>query len=298
MNTKRLLNKLICFFVLLNITLFICNIVKTVTNYRLSDERIDNIISVLEARGIQIKPELSSMYLPKVEGTLNNIIDVDTTVQRDQLVKALFGGDMSNTTITMGPNTNKYISPMRIYNNGEESISFDQDHIIYENNVKLMNKETITLQAAKKICNTFIRRIEWQDSFKNAYVTHTYQEDDLMMTYYPTLEKIPVFNSYITFTLSGNTITKAVMRLGNVTVGKEQWIRQAIYPIDVVLFGIADELTSESGSSITAITLGYMAEQGASKAIFGEKIIPVYKIDVDCLNSPIYVNAYTNRRIE
>ena len=49
---------------------------------------------------------------------------------------------------------------------------------------------------------------------------------------------------------------------------------------------------------ITDVTLGYKVIDERNILLLGAQLIPVYKIQIKGLNTPIYVNAYTNKRIE
>ena len=118
------------------------------------------------------------------------------------------------------------------------------------------------------------------------------------MTFYAKYEKLPIFDIYISFEIVDDEIQTATMNLGQISQLEENKNKKEIYPIDLILFGIDDELNIEKPIYITDITLGYKAVEERNISLLGAQIIPVYKIYIKGLNSPIYVNAYTNQRIE
>ena len=98
MNGKKILNKLIVIFILLNMLLFSTNVFKTIKSYRLDETRINNVIYALKQKEIYLETTLPRFFSPKRVGSLDKLIGSGTTVERYDIVKALFGNN--NVIIT------------------------------------------------------------------------------------------------------------------------------------------------------------------------------------------------------
>ncbi len=70
--------------------------------------------------------------------------------------------------------------------------------------------------------------------------------------------------------------------------------RSDIYAVTQVLFKLSEDLDSSEITTINEIMLGYAREQVKNAYFVKEKAIPMYKITIEGLNTPLFVNAYTN----
>lgn len=295
MNGKKILNELIAIFIFLNVALFTFNVVKTVANYKLNQTRIDNVIYALEQKGIYLETQLPRSFTPKVQANLSDLVGSKTTVERYNIVNALFGDKSGEVIVTKDSNAPGSI----IHKYGSESLEFNKNTITYINtDTSNKENENMSIKNAKKACRAFIKRLNYSKVFKNAYIQYNEVENGLEMTFFQRYKGIPVFDTYITFKLTAGQIQKATMQLGKVCQLEGDMRKKVIYPIDLVLFGIDDELELKKPIYITNITLGYKAVDEKNIALLGAPLIPVYKIELKGLNNPIYVNAYTNKRIE
>ncbi len=296
MNGKKILNELIAIFILLNIALFAFNVLKTVKSYWINQTRIDNVVYALEQKEIYLQTELPKSFLPKSGANLTNFIGSNTTTERYHIVSALFGAQNGNIIISKDSNNPDVISHK--FNN--ETLEFSKDRVTYTNSSvidKVLDTD-ISIQNAKKVCKAFIKRLNYSKVFANAHIQYNELENGLEMTFFQKYKGLPVFDTYIAFELVEGQIKKATMHLGQVGKLDNDISQRAIYPVDVVLFGIDDDLEIEKPSYITDITLGYKALNERNIALLDVQLIPVYKIKFKGLNNPIYVNAYTNKRIE
>lgn len=295
MNGRKILNELIAIFIFLNVALFTFNVIKTVANYRLSEARINNVIYALEQKQIYLETKLPRNFGPKEQATLSDLLGSSTTVERYDLVSALFGAKNGNITVSKDSNEPDVI----IHKFQDEALEFSRNTITYTNSsVPDKGTQKISIQNAKKVCKAFIKRLNYSKVFENADIQYSEVENCLEMTFFERHKGLPVFDTYITFEIVDGQIKKATMKLGKISKLEGEVGKKTIYPIDLVLFGIDDDLEVEKPIYITNITLGYKTINQKNIALLGAQLIPVYKIEFKGLNNPIYVNAYTNKRIE
>lgn len=295
MNGKRILNELIGIFLFLNIALLTFNVIKTVDSYRISTTRINNVTYALEQRGIYLETQLPRSFTPKSQANLSDLIGSNMTAERYNMVSALFGENSGNVIVTKDSNAPKSM----IHRYGSEVLTFNENTIVYTNtDISSESNKEVSLKSAKKTCRDFIKRLNYNKVFNNAYIQCSSNENNLEITFFRKYKGIPVFDEYIRFELIAGRIQKATMQLGKIRQLEGDEIKRTIYPIDLVLFGIDDELEVEKPMYITDITLGYKAIDESNIMLLGTQLIPTYKIEIRGLKNPIYVNAYTNKRIE
>ena len=119
-------------------------------------------------------------------------------------------------------------------------------------------------------------------------------EEYWKITYYPLLEDLPVMDSYLEFYVSSEGVMNAKMYLADIQLESE--IKKDIYAVDLALFGIEETVLENGYSEIEKVTLCYKQEENEEN-VLGQKIIPTYKIEVKGLEEPLFVNAYTNKRL-
>lgn len=283
-------------FIVINMLLLIGNVVKTLQLYRLTDERTENILQVLERQKITIGCELPTYYFPKKQGMLG--VETDTTALRDNTLRAMFGETMAGVLISTQPNEDRYFANTRVYTKGSESLAFNEQAMVYINDAVDSNKSQVNLKEAHQLGKQFIKRLKYQKLFRNAYLEEKIGANSIEITYYPKFEGVPVFSSYVRLTITHGSVERAELRVREVSSLDTKGVRQTVYPIDQILFGIADLVEIEAPFTIESITMGYKSIDASSITIFGEQIVPVYKIGIKGLEVPIFVNAYTNMRIE
>lgn len=295
MNGKKILNELIAIFIFLNIVIFTFNVVKIAKNYRLSETRINNIEQALAQREIYLETQLPRSFTPRVQATLSDLVGSSRAVERYNMVNALFGENSGKVIVTKDNESPDTI----IHKYGDEVLKFNRRTITYINKgISTPNNQDISIKTAKKMCKAFIKRINYSKVFADAYIQYNEVENSLEMTFFEKYRGIPVFDSYIQFIIKGGQIERATMQIGKVSQLDSDRGKKSIYPVDLVLFGIDDELELEKPIHITNITLGYKIIDEKNMLLLGAQLIPVYKIEFKGLNSPIYVNAYTNKRID
>ncbi|WP_069999242.1 two-component system regulatory protein YycI [Cellulosilyticum sp. I15G10I2] len=295
MNAGKVLTRLIQVFLAINILLLMMNVIRITTSYVLGRDRITNITSILSSRDISIDVPLPRVFIPQRKGAI--IIPESTTEAREQIVKSLLSPNLEDILISTENSSNSNKKPNRIYTRNGTSITFAGDNITYRN-ANIRADQPIKLRAAKSMSWRFIHKAGLKKVFKNAFVEVISQEEETVLIYYPRFENIPIFDSYITFHIAKDGIIEAFMHMANIESLRIINTRYTIYPIDIVLFGIEDNLDLEKPVRITNIVLGYHALNAEGMDILQQEIVPTYKISIDGLNEPLFVNAYTNKEIK
>ena len=176
---------------------------------------------------------------------------------------------------------------------GNEVLSFDKSRITYTNNTARDVSQAGTEVRAKRLAEQFVERLGKTKAYQEVDVILDEEAHEWKIIYYQNLEGSPVFDLSIEMIIDIDGVKKALIYLGEI---KEEGIVE-IYPLDVVLFGIDEAIDLQDEIIITDITLGYkrLEEKGS---IWGEKIVPMYKIDIKGLETPLFVNAYTNEMVK
>lgn len=296
MNTKKVLNRLLQMFLAINILLFGINFIKSTTSYFLSQDRLKDITVILQERGITVDVELPRVFTPKLQGSM--IIPENTSERREEVVRALLGPRMDEAAISTQNTQLSHQVASRIYTLNNVAITFNREDILYSNDNLSEDKKPENIRAAKQSCKTFISAIGLDETLKNPYIKIVESEEAMVLVYYPRFEGVPVFDSYIAFTVKDRGIARAAVHVAKVEPLKGASEKKNIYPIDMVLFGIEDYLDVQKPVRITDIVLGYCSLGTDGMDILEEEIVPAYKITVDGLDEPLFVNAYTNKEIK
>ncbi|MBE6023236.1 MAG: hypothetical protein E7231_08395 [Cellulosilyticum sp.] len=288
MNGKKVLNQLIKLFIVINIVLFIVNYAYKGNQYVLSGKRIQNITSLLEQKGISIETELLRNFAPKYSAQLmflGNSVEV-----RGEIVKQFFGKQLASvkrSTEISPKNANETIF---YYMLGDETLGFDHYEISYTNLANKGVDERPTSEEAKRLCEAFITRIGPISQDQAYQIEEEIYDHYWKLTYYPMIEGIPVLDSYMTFEVYKMGVAKATLKLADIEITSER--KQDICALDLVLFGIEDEILAQGGSVIRAISMCYKSDE--EENVLGQQIVPTYKIEIEGLEEPIFVNAYSN----
>lgn len=293
MNGKKILNRLIGLFLVINVVLVIANYVNKGNEYVLSQERIDNIITRLEQKGIQIETELIQDYSPKYRA--NVLFRGDNVTIRDQVAKKFFGNNFGHVKRSTTPSKESKNRSILYYTYDEETLAFNHTKLTYQNEEIGMEGMRPSLDYAKSMCDQLITRIHPQGQTLTYHVSEEAYNTYWKLTYYPLINEIPLLDSYMEFIVANSGVMKADMYLAEVEVQKNS--KQAIYAVDLVLFGIEDYMLENGYTNIKDIEICYKYEQGKEN-VLGQAIIPMYKITIDGLEEAIYVNAYTNKMLE
>lgn len=290
MNGRKILDELIKLFVVINIVLFVVNYACKGNEYLLSKERMDNIIKLLETDGISVDTELLRKFTPKYSANLMYLGDsVDT---RDKVIKSFFGSDLVNVKRYTENSDHDSDRKIPYYALGDEVLAFDNNELIYTNESVVSERSKPTLEQAKSMSIKLLNRIDEKKVLKDYSIEAVDKKNYWQLTYYPTIEGIPILDSYIRFDVYRNGVAKADMYLADVEIRSEG--RKDIYAIDLVLFGIEDYMLENKCESIEAISLCYKRTD-SEENVLGQQIIPMYKIEIDGLEQPIFVNAYNNQ---
>ena len=293
MNGKKVLNRLINLFIVINIVLLIINCVSKRNEYILSQERISNIIKLLGQSGIEVKAELIRDYSPKSAADL--VFIGDSVAVRNHVVKKFFGNDFKDVKRSTATSSKTQGRSVFYYTLGEETLAFDHDELIYENEGIGMDETRPELETAKSMCNQLISRMDFGQQDLTYRITEEAYDTYWKLTYYPVIEEMPLLDSYMEFIVGSSGVITASMYLADVEVQNNS--KQNIYAIDLVLFEIEDYMIEHGYTTIEEITLCYKREKNEEN-VLGQQIIPAYKIKMSGLDDAIFVNAYTNQILE
>jgi len=296
MNGRKVLGRLILVFIGINLVLLAMNIMKDVGSYILSGEDIKAITSILEDRDIILDTTLPRVYTPKKKACI--VLPESNLETRDNMVKKVLAASMDEITISSSAKSGTDQVTNRVYTKESQSVTFEGKQIIYKDLNVSLERSPMLLARAKEACRGFIKKAGLEKKFKQAYSESVVLENKIILIYYPKFEGIPVFNSYLEFTIGQDGIAQVIMQLADIQESKETQIKGAIYPVDIVLFGIDDDLQLKKPLRITSIVLGYCSLNTPGMDILEEEIVPAYKIEIDGLNTPLFVNAYTNTEIK
>lgn len=290
MNAKKILNQLIRVFAAINVVLFIGNFMCRGNEYLLSQERITHITKLFERDGISITTELSRDFVPKY--TANLVFLGSSVAVRDKVTKRFFDGEISKVKRSTERGNNQVNGKKLCYTLGDERLAFDGNELIYTNAAAGKKVGKLKEEQAKNLCKKLLSRIS-KNKVNENYNVHIIEEEDyLKVIYYPTLEGVPILDSYMTFDVYSDGVASANMFLAQVEIQGEE--KKDIYSVDLVLFGMEDYFLENNYLQINKVSLCYKFA-GDEENILGQQIIPVYKIEVDGLEEPLFVNAYSNK---
>lgn len=295
MRWGKALTNLIIIFILLNIVLAFWNYDKSINTYRLTPQRMNNVTSLLEKEDITLKVPLPESFRPQSPIW---IVPVEiTSEKRDKLVKSILGAGDSKVSITKEKSTRPYENPSRIYTKDTEILRFqNNNNIIYENTAALVDKseeaKAPKREQALSFAKEFAQKVELGDNFKEIEVRYVEAGTWGRVIYYETYKGSPIFNSYIHMKVSEKGVFKAYIHALDVEETKTS--KKSIYPIDRVLIALQDILKERAPVTISSIELGYAMKNTQGIHILKEEAIPMYKMMLDGLDVPLFVNAYTN----
>ena len=289
MNWDKALNTLIIMFLVMNCLLGAGNYAKNVKAYRVSEENITNIKSILKDKGIVFECEVPRSFKPR-EALWIEPWEIDSKT-RDELVKSVFGENTGDMIISKQESKEPYEQPTLVYNKGAEALSFQLNEVSYINQNITKEEGAMKKEEALKIADEFVKNFETKGKFKKVKIDYRIESYGALVTYYEVYNKLPIFDSYIRMEVTPKGIASAVIQGANV-IGKIGAAKSLI-PIDKVLFDIEEHIDERMPLTIENIQLGYSMKNRSGMLFLEEEAIPMYKIDVKGLSESIFVNAYT-----
>lgn len=293
MNGKRVLDGLIKLFVILNLGLFIFNYVSSSNEYLLSEERIEHITQLLEKEGIHIDTELIRDFSPKKTADLQYIGDGISI--RDEIVKNFFNSDLASVKRFKKESEVNAGEEMRYYSLNGETLIFDKYALRYENESNKSNNAKPTIDQAKRMCMNLLKRISSASTSADYEIEIVEHEHYLELTYFPKLDGISIVDASMTFEVYKAGVASGTMYLGKIEITSEKG--KEIYPVDLILFGIEEYILENQYTNIKEVELVYKRAKSEDN-IWGQQIIPVYKIEFDGLEEALFVNAYNNEILD
>ncbi|MHC1749611.1 MAG: hypothetical protein AB9856_15170 [Cellulosilyticaceae bacterium] len=292
MEWGKILTRLIVLFVIVNIALAIGNYNKTIKGYQLTEKRVDNIEKLLAEDHVEIKTDLIRNFFP-VSPAMILPYDISPD-ERTRMVENILGSD--NVQVTNETAKDTYGDKKRIYTKDGEKLVFDKNTIIYINENIIPKNTSILENKVKKMANTFFKKLDFGNNLTRPIIEYTQTEFGGKVTYYETHDGIPMFDSFVQVSVNEEGVFKAYV--SKVMVSDKTTVKEAIYPIDKVLFGIKRELARagyalEDTICINGITMGYKSASQDRIHILEEEVVPMYKIQIKNLETPVFVNAYT-----
>lgn len=290
MKWDKALTYLIIMFLCVNIGLAIGNYNKSVRTYRLSDRRKENITSVLKDNNVIVKTKMPTQFAP-VSSIWVLPVEVTPSV-RDDLVKKLISSDGEGVRITKEMSELPYEQATRVYTKDEKELKFSTNYVYYKDSSIEVSNSFMPANKAKDIANEFLKKVDMLKNTKKLKIEHRNESYGASMTYYEVYDNLPIFGSYIHMKIAEDGVFEVILH-GN-TVGDKAQNKKPIYPIDTVLFGLMDEVDTSEPIIIEDMTLGYAVPSSVEMHVLREEAVPMYKISIQGLNKPLFVNAYTN----
>ena len=289
MRWNKALNFLLIIFICLNIALAWINYDRFNGSYKVSEERIQTIKSLLADRNIQVKADLPTLFIPRSSIWIEPI-EISASL-RDAIVNRLFGKERADVTIT-NEVSGDYGKNALIYSKGEAQLKFYKDHIGYRNEAAKSKETAVSIKQASKFAKDFIRQLDLADHLKEVKIDYRSESYGIAVTYYEVYRGLPIFDSYVKMKISPNGVFEAEVRCLEVT--DKVSLTKPLYPIDQVLFALQNPIVENETYVIESVELGYRLDHSEGMHILSEEAVPVYKITIEGLSDPIFVNAYTN----
>lgn len=283
MDWKKAKNYTIIFLLLLNIMLLVLNIIKY-NKYGLSPNQEKSIISVLEKNNITIEADIPSSFTPLPQLELKNspfdalelqkifFSDNKNLKRTEEFEKTIFS--LENETLTINSNNATYVN-----NNKKEGFTLDE-----KSAVKLADS------YATKIGETFSSLSLTKTTVAEKYISVEYDADYM--------EK-KLFNNSVIFKVnSDGSVSCSFSYFEPMQFTGE---KTDICSADEALFsfykGIKDNFPNgEESIKIVKIDLGYYSDEyldGDSQLT----AVPHYRIYVDGVDQPYYINAYNSNMV-
>ncbi len=281
-------------FLVINLMLCGLNNIQRNTRYILSEERVSHIKRVLEDEGVSIQTNIPTDYIPQEAGILtyrNNSV-----MTRNALVNDFFAEEIVDVKRSTEKSGELGESSIYYFTSKIEKLAFYKQSIVYTNEKVDKTLDKPTVKDGKDMGKAFIKRLNLGELYNELYIEVEEKEEMLEISCYPMINNLPIFNLPIEMQVYKEGIAYAIIYLGEVSMSAES--KNTIVPIDLVLFGLKENMQLEHYGVIEQITLGYKNNDHEINNLWGGQIIPTYKIVTKGLEIPIFVNAYTNEIVK
>ncbi|OOB78131.1 MAG: hypothetical protein BEN19_00985 [Epulopiscium sp. Nuni2H_MBin003] len=293
MNDNKALNYLLSIFIILNIILAFGNYYKYVLSFRLSPERLSQITAYLEQNDIHIVGDLPTNYASVASITISPI--KISTINRDILLDNIFGEKRQDVTITEISSQAEYDNKHRVYKKDNITLTFSTYQVAYtDSSISINYTSTLTKDLALDYAKAYFNAYYSTIMDKKVKISYKKESYGALITYYEIYNNLPIFDSYMYMQITDDGVFMSTMALSEV---KEESINQKeIYGVDQVLFNLQEIIKQSVNNQtyINDITIGYKRDVINRAFFLKEEAHPTYKIDIVGLNTPLYVNAYTN----
>lgn len=289
MRWNKALNGLLIIFIVLNVALGWMNYNRFNRFYRISDERIETIKGILAQRQIQVKADLPTLFMPRSSIWIEPM--QITTTLRDQLVNRVFGKEREGVTIT-NETSSEYGKNALIYRQEEAELAFYKTFLTYRNGAKQQEEGVLSQKQASKFAKAFVKQLNLEDYLKEVKIDYRSESYGMEVTYYEVYRGLPIFDSFVKMKISPQGVFEAEVRCLEVT--DKVSLTKPLYPIDQVLFALQKPIEENKAYVIESVELGYRLNYTEGVHILSEEATPMYKITIEGLSDPIFVNAYTN----
>ena len=299
MNGKKVLNRLILLFVVLNLILATFNVIASSRRYVVDGERLQNLYAVLEQQNVDIESNLSIDFEPRP--TINIIYEINTNNIRDGIVRSIFEDNISEVLRSTEKSQNYKGFERYQFEYGGEKLSFEKYDVEYTNQNVDKTLEGVNKDIAKRHIEIFVKKIGIEDLYKNMYIEYEEANNYIKAKCYPVIESTVMDDIYISVEVYKDGISQAHFPVVRVETVENSY--RDITPIDRVLFGIDAYINNMLGIQLDNIVikdvkLVYKKQNPESYNLWGEKNIPMYKMNIGDLEKPIFVNAYTNEYVK
>lgn len=277
MDTRLAKNYTIIFLLVLNIVLFLISFLLE-EKYKISKEQQNIIISYLENEGIKVYADIPKKYKPMAQ------IIMKKTKHDDLILQDLFFDSNDNII-----RTEKFENT--IFKQEDKSLIVNNLFVYFEDTGK-KNDFYYDKQNSINIAEDYKNRIE--KVYGKMYLDRVMEEKDyFFISYIQKVDGYKVFN---------NTLNVKIFEDGKINIHfnnyqKSDFISEKIniYSVDEAMYTFSKEIRNlipDKEIYIRDIDLGYYLKGDNENITFS--FLPYYRFYIRGIESPFYVNAYTN----
>ena len=277
MDTKLAKNYTIIFLIILNLLLFLISFLLQ-EKYKITKEQEKTIISYLQQENVKVYSNLPKKYYPMAKFNMKKIKNDDFVLQK------IFFEDNINLT-----RTEKFEDI--IFKQGDKTLKINNLFVYFED-LEKKNNFIYDKKNAISIAEKYKKSLE--DIYSKMYLDKLEEEEDyFFISYTQKINKYRVFN---------NILNVKVYKQGQVDIyfngyKKIEKISEKINicSSDEALYTFVKEikkLIPDKEIFITDIDLGYYLKSDNENISFN--FLPYYRFYVKGIETPFYVNAYTN----
>lgn len=279
MDWNKAKNYTILFLFVLNILLIFLNISKD-AQYTLKEEQKASIYSVLDKNDIKLVCKIPENFSP-----MKQFIIKKTNYDIIELQKIFFD-DIYNIKRTKEFDKTIFT--------GENKILTIQNNILIYENKNILNSNPINKEYAENICEEIVSKI--MDNHEKMELDR-YSENERYFSFYYTQNFIDfsVFNNYTQFKIYKNGTLKMKFEYNEPLESYGNKID--ICSADEALFIFMNEIKKiydDKSISIDTVDIGYFINRIDEDENSSSIVIPHYRIFIDEIEDPFYINAYNN----